>query len=225
MSIPPTSSTATSSAEMLPAPISPQATIELLRRELERCHIALETDEELYAEKVEELDEVQRSREQMREEVERWRELREGGRRREEELEGEVWRLMERVAELEGREGERRGGEEGGLGGGSGERREEGGGGREKSGKGGVRGGGGGGGGKGWSEVGKGGRVRPGEREEGGTLAQSGQGEMCLSEFEAQVHLLRGRVRTEREEVRREREEVRREGEAAMICPYFHFHL
>jgi len=42
------------------SPVSKRAleTIELLRSELERCHVDLETDEELFAEKVEELNEL-----------------------------------------------------------------------------------------------------------------------------------------------------------------------
>ena len=50
-------------------------TIRLLRRELERCHADLQTDEELFAEKVDELSEVQSAYSQLLREKERLEEM------------------------------------------------------------------------------------------------------------------------------------------------------
>ena len=50
-------------------------TIRLLRRELEQCHADLQTDEELFAEKVDELSEVQSAYSQLLREKERLEEM------------------------------------------------------------------------------------------------------------------------------------------------------
>jgi DNA invertase Pin-like site-specific DNA recombinase len=50
-------------------------TIRLLRSELERCHADLQTDEELFAEKVDELSEVQSAYSQLLREKERLEEM------------------------------------------------------------------------------------------------------------------------------------------------------
>ena len=50
-------------------------TIRLLRKELERCHADLQTDEELFAEKVDELSEVQSAYSQLVREKERLEEM------------------------------------------------------------------------------------------------------------------------------------------------------
>ena len=50
-------------------------TIRLLRKELERCHADLQTDEELFAEKVDELSEVQSTYSQLLREKERLEEM------------------------------------------------------------------------------------------------------------------------------------------------------
>ena len=83
-------------------------TIAQLRRELERCQTDLETDEVLYTEKVDELNEVRSRHECAEEEVERLKGLWEAGQGSEEALCREVERLRERVRELEaGKVGER----------------------------------------------------------------------------------------------------------------------
>ena len=50
-------------------------TIRLLRRELEQCHADLQTDEELFAEKVDELSEIQSAYSQLLREKERLEEM------------------------------------------------------------------------------------------------------------------------------------------------------
>ena len=50
-------------------------TIRLLRRELERCHADLQTDEELFAEKMDELSELQSAYNQLLREKERLEEI------------------------------------------------------------------------------------------------------------------------------------------------------
>ena len=83
-------------------------TIAQLRRELERCLTDLETDEVLYAEKVDELNEVRSRHECAEEEVERLKGLWEAGQGSEEVLRREVERLRKQVRELEaGKVGER----------------------------------------------------------------------------------------------------------------------
>ena len=50
-------------------------TIRLLRRELERCHADLQTDEELFAEKMEEMSQLQAAYNQLLREKERLEEM------------------------------------------------------------------------------------------------------------------------------------------------------
>ena len=82
-------------------------TVTQLRRELELCQSDLETDEVLYAEKIDELNEVQSRYDNLVRDSEQLKQLWEAGQRKEETLRREVERLSKRVTELEAMEKER----------------------------------------------------------------------------------------------------------------------
>ena len=91
-------------------------TIRLLRRELERCHGDLQTDEELFAEKTEELSQLQSAYSLLLKEKGRLEEAWLASQENEGLLESEVYQLKEhlsvmaaQLAEREEREGERNG--------------------------------------------------------------------------------------------------------------------
>lgn len=99
-------SPAMSSTIAEPLPLAKQnvmaaITVTQLRLELERCQTDLETDEVLYAEKVEELNEVQCRHDDAVREIKRLKGLWEAGQRAEDMLRREVERLGKRVRELE----------------------------------------------------------------------------------------------------------------------------
>ncbi len=85
------------------SPVSRHAaeTIELLRSALEKCHVDLETDEELFAEKVEELNDLQSSYSLLLSEKEKIEEIWRSARETEGQLTSELGELLERIAKLE----------------------------------------------------------------------------------------------------------------------------
>lgn len=98
----------TSPSEMLgvsQSPVSKRAleTIELLRSELERCHVDLETDEELFAEKVEELNELLMKYNLLLQEKERIEAVCLSAKETEVQLRWEVQQLLERLSTMESR--------------------------------------------------------------------------------------------------------------------------
>ena len=98
----------TSPSEMLgvsSSPVSKRAleTIELLRSELERCHVDLETDEELLAEKVEELNELLMKYNLLLQEKERIEAMCLSAKETEVQLRWEVQQLLERLFTMESR--------------------------------------------------------------------------------------------------------------------------
>jgi len=87
------------------SPVSKRAleTIELLRSELERCHVDLETDEELFAEKVEELNELLMKYNLLLQEKERIEAMCLSAKETEVQLRWEVQQLLERLSTMESR--------------------------------------------------------------------------------------------------------------------------
>lgn len=81
-------------------------TIELLRSELERCHVDLETDEELFAEKVEELNELLMKYNLLLQEKERIEAMCLSAKETEVQLRREVQQLLERLSTMESRQSE-----------------------------------------------------------------------------------------------------------------------
>ena len=105
--VPLTPSTTASSGFPPPPPPPPCVgqnvtyTVTQLRRELELCQSNLETDEVLYTEKIEELNDAQSRHEGAVKELERVRGLWEAGEKTKVMLYGEIERLERRVRELE----------------------------------------------------------------------------------------------------------------------------
>ena len=85
------------------SPVSKRAleTIELLRSELERCQVDLETDEELFAEKVEEVNELQKNYDLLLQEKERIERLWVLAKETETRLQSEVQQLLEKLFAME----------------------------------------------------------------------------------------------------------------------------
>ena len=104
----PSSAVSSTIANRMPSQVEQNVihTVAQLRRELELCQADLETDEVLYAEKIEELNEVQSRYDSSMGDNERLRDLWVAGQRREETLQREVDRLSNRVMELEAMEKE-----------------------------------------------------------------------------------------------------------------------
>lgn len=91
------------------SPVSKRAleTIELLRSELERCQVDLETDEELFAEKVEEVNELQKNYDLLLQEKERIERLWVSAKETETRLQSEVQQLLEKLFSMENELSER----------------------------------------------------------------------------------------------------------------------
>ena len=91
------------------SPVSKRAleTIELLRSELERCQVDLETDEELFAEKVEEVNELQKNYDLLLQEKERIERLWVSAKETESRLQSEVQQLLEKLFSMENELSER----------------------------------------------------------------------------------------------------------------------
>ena len=91
------------------SPVSKRAleTIELLRSELERCQVDLETDEELFAEKVEEVTELQKNYDLLLQEKERIERLWVSAKETETRLQSEVQQLLEKLFSMENELSER----------------------------------------------------------------------------------------------------------------------
>lgn len=91
------------------SPVSKRAleTIELLRSELERCQADLETDEELFAEKVEEVNELQKNYDLLLQEKERIERLWVSAKETETRLQSEVQQLLEKLFSMENELSER----------------------------------------------------------------------------------------------------------------------
>ena len=85
------------------SPVSKRAleTIELLRSELERCQVDLETDEELFAEKVEEVNELQKNYDLLLQEKDRIERLWVSAKETENRLQSEVQQLLEKLFSME----------------------------------------------------------------------------------------------------------------------------
>ena len=76
-------------------------TIGLLRSELERCQVDLETDEQLFAEKVDELNELQSNYDTLMREKERVEEMWRRTRETENQLKSDIMGLLEKLTSLE----------------------------------------------------------------------------------------------------------------------------
>lgn len=87
------------------SPVSKRA--ELLRSELERCQVDLETDEELFAEKVEEVNELQKNYDLLLQEKERIERLWVSAKETETRLQSEVQQLLEKLFSMENELSER----------------------------------------------------------------------------------------------------------------------
>ena len=75
--------------------------MELLQAELEQCHVDLETDEELFAEKVDELNSLQTNYDILLQEKERIEQMWSIAMETESQLHQEVGQLLERLSALE----------------------------------------------------------------------------------------------------------------------------
>ena len=88
-------------ASQSPVPKRALETIELLRSELERCQVDLEMDEELFAEKVEEVNELQKNYDLLLQEKERIERLWVSAKETETRLQSEVQQLLEKLFSME----------------------------------------------------------------------------------------------------------------------------